>query len=195
VTFSFQSEALDKLLPAGFKKQREFFFLIREPNLMVIYKKLTVSSKDEYYLCFTHTFFSGVSSKSGKYLIPPLLEHYPVSIEVAQLRSQFQKYHLIGEFDCDLHHLKRELSPSNPPVFKPSFWSRFSIKTMFGKANSLISAGSPVEIALQEGLNFFEQFSPAFSYQVLQKYNNLNNSIIDEQLAACVKYMDLNKQS
>jgi hypothetical protein len=188
VNSSFQLEAIEKLVPAGFKKQREYFFLIREPHVMVLYRKFMPDRKEEFYLCFTHTFFSQVSGKSGKYLIPNLLEQYPVSIEVAQLRSQFLKYQTIQEFDCDLHHLTRELSPSASATLKPSFWKKLFNKIFAMKASSSAIA-DPVEVALNEGLQFLSQFSPAFSQQVLLKTPAMENSIIPEQLAACAQYL------
>jgi hypothetical protein len=129
-----------------------------------------------------------VSGKSGKYLIPALLEEYTVSIEVAQLRSQFLKYQTIQEFDCDLHHLTRELSPSAPATLKPSFWNAL-IHKIFNKQASPSSIAPPVEIALNEGLRFLSQFSPAFSQQVLLKTPVMENSLIPVQLAACAQYL------
>jgi hypothetical protein len=186
--YNYQLEALEQLKPAGFKKQREFFFLHREPDVMVLYRKFEVDGKEEYYLAFTHTFFSSVLDRSGKLLIPPLLEQYPVSISTSQLRLQYTKHSHIQQFDCDLHHLSRTLFPIQSISGKESVTLASILKRVFSKKKTADFI-NPIEVALQEGLRFFSEFSPIYSYQVLQANTNLPNPIITQQLSECKKYL------
>jgi hypothetical protein len=189
VKYNYQLEALEKLQPAGFKKQREFFFLIREPNIMVLYRKFDPKGEESFYLAFTHTFFSDIVNKDGRYLLPSFLEYYPVSISTVALAEQYRKHQSIEAFDCDLHHLKRETFPPQTGFGNNSYSVLSFLKNIFLPTKSHIDALSPVDIALNQGLRFFQGFSPAFSYKVLMQSNVSNNEIINKQIVECKAFM------
>jgi hypothetical protein len=190
VKYNYQLEALEKLQPAGFKKQREFFFLIREPNIMVLYRKFDPKGEESFYLAFTHTFFSDIVNKDGRYLLPTFLEYYPVSISIEHLAVQYLKHKSVEAFDCDLHHLKREMFPPQTGTSNNRFSMLSFLKNIFISNKPDTDANNPVDIALNQGLRFFQEFSPAFSYRVLTECKVLNNEIINKQIAECKSFMD-----
>jgi hypothetical protein len=194
---NFDSEALDRLVPIGFQQQREHFFLVREPNILVLYKSYFRGVFQGYYLAFTHTFFSNVVAKKHTYKIPPFLESYPVSISTSQLQIQFQRHALIEAFDCSMNFMTREVfptrhtTPPSPASSRDSGWSLLGLtKLLAGKKRDHSYSNNPVDVVLDEGLRFFEQFSPMFSYQVLTKYGISGSSITDSQLGECRIYLD-----
>jgi len=187
---NFQAEALSKLPPAGFRKQRDYFYLVREPNLLVVYRKYNGAVFEGYYLAFTHTFFGNVQGPGGRYVIPPLLESYPVSLSITEIQAQFRRHDTIGAFDCDLNHVSREMTAARtatpksrvPEWLRMSYWSR-------RKNPSDGYSTDPVEVVLREGLAFMAQFSPAFSYQVLVKHEGLNHPAIARLTAECGQFL------
>ena len=187
---NFLSDALTKLPPAGFRKQRDYFYLVREPNLLVVYRKYNGAVFEGYYLAFTHTFFSNVQGPGGRYVIPPLLEGYPVSLSLTDIQAQFRKHASIADFDCDLNSYSRELAARAVPR-KSSLPAWIRIDRWFRrKSPSDGFSNDPVAVVLREGLQFMAQFSPAFSHQVLAGVNGLDLPPLAQLKAECQQYLD-----
>jgi hypothetical protein len=186
--YHFQLDALERLLPAGFKKQRELFFLIREPNILVLFRKFDPTGKDAFYLAFTHTFFTGVKDKNGKYLLPSLLEHYPLSIAATELKAQYSKHSTVQAFDCALHHLSQTFYASKENRDKPGS-SLFSLLGSFFAKKPAEDIANPVEVTLAEGMRLLAEFSPALSCQILLKQQQFSYDITEKQLAECRHFL------
>ncbi|HEX8531894.1 MAG TPA: hypothetical protein VF646_17795 [Cytophagales bacterium] len=188
---NFLSDALAKLPPAGFRKQRDYFYLVREPNLLVVYRKYNRAVFEGYYLAFTHTFLGNVQGPGGRYVIPPLLAAYPVSLSITEIQAQFRRHASIEDFDCDLNAYARELAAARAMVRKPLFpaWLR---PARWFKRNSPSEGFSsdPVEVVLREGLQFMAQFSPAFSHRVLTRVQGLQSPLLVQMQAECQQYLD-----
>jgi hypothetical protein len=187
---NFLSDALAKLPPAGFRKQRDYFYLVREPNLLVVYRKYNRAVFEGYYLAFTHTFFSNVQGPGGRYVIPPLLEGYPVSLSITEIQAQFRKHAAIEDFDCDFNFYSRELA-AQAVARKPSLPAWLRIGRWFKrKSPSDGFSNDPVEVVLREGLQFMVQFSPAFSHQVLTGVKGSHFPPLEQLKAECQQYLD-----
>jgi hypothetical protein len=188
---NFLSDALAKLPPAGFRKQRDYFYLVQEPNLLVVYRKYNRAVFEEYYLAFTHTFFSNVQGPGGRYVIPPLLEGYPVSLSLTEIQTQFRKHASIEDFDYDFNFYSRELAAARAVDRKPLFPAWLLPGRWFKrKSPSDGLSDDPVEVVLREGLQFMAQFSPAFSYKVLTGVEGLYIPSLQQLKAECQQYLD-----
>ncbi len=187
---NFLSEALAKLPAAGFRKQRDYFYLVREPNLLVVYRKYNGAAFEGYYLAFTHTFFSNVKDPGGRYVVPPLLESYPVSLSIAEIQVQFRKHPAIESFDCDLNAVSRAMTAARPATRKSWLpaWLRVG-RWLRRKGPSDGYSNDPVAVVLREGLQFMAQFSPAFTDQLLNRHAGLRNPAIDQLAAECKQYL------
>ena len=188
MTYNFQSEALEKLLPAGFKKQRNTYFFVQEPNIMVLFRSFDAQKPDEFFLAFTHTFFSTVQSKGGKYLLPSLLEQYPLSINITELRDQYRQHTSVQTFTCPLHHLTRSYHPATTTQDKPGLSLVAFFKRLFTK-NATPDFVNPIEVTLQEGMRLFREFSPSLSYEILSKNLEFNHAILETQRQECQQYL------
>jgi hypothetical protein len=188
VTYNFQSEALEKLLPAGFRKQRNTFFFVQEPNIMVLFQNFETQKPDEFYLAFTHTFFSTVQNKGGKYLLPSLLEQYPLSINITELRDQYRQHVSVRTFTCALHHLTRAHLPEKATNKKSGFSLVAFFKNLFS-TKSPSDVINPIEVTLQEGMLLLSEFTPALSLEILSKNKGFNDSFIENQVAEIQQYL------
>lgn len=188
MTYNFQLEALEKLLPAGFKKQRNTYFYVQEPNIMVVFRNFDAQKPDEFFLAFTHTFFSTVQSKGGKYLLPPLLEQYPLSINIKEIRDQYRQHNSVQTFTCALHHLTRSYQPVTATKDKPGLSLVAFFNRLFTK-NPSQEFINPIEVTLQEGMRLFGEFSPSLSYDILLKNRVFNHAILEAQLQECQQYL------
>ncbi len=187
---NFQADALAKLPPAGFRKQRDHFYLVREPNLLVVYRKYNGAVFEGYYLAFTHTFFSDVQGPGGRYVIPPLLESYPVSLSITEIQAQFRRHDRIGAFDCDLNYVSRAMTAARTATPKSWLPGWLRMDYWFGrKSPSDGYSTDPVEVVLREGLRFMAQFSPAFTQQVLAAHAGLNHPAIARLTAECGQFL------
>jgi hypothetical protein len=188
---NFLSEALAKLPPAGFRKQKDHFYLVREPNLLVVYRKYDGAAFEGYYLAFTHTFFSNVQGPGGRYVVPPLLADYPVSLSLTDIQAQFRKHASIADFDCHLNPYARALAASRAVARKRPLPAWLRIGRWFRrKSPSDGFSDDPVEVVLREGLQFMEQFTPAFSHQVLAGVQGLHFAPLDQLKAECEQYLN-----
>jgi hypothetical protein len=188
---TFLSEALAKLPAAGFRKQRDYFYLVREPNLLVVYRKYNRATFEGYYLAFTHTFFSNVKDPGGRFVIPPLLEGYPVSLSITEIQVQFRKHPDIESFDCDLNFVSRELAAARTKTPRPWLPGWLNVGRWFNRQSPSDGySNDPVEVVLREGLQFMAQFSPAFTYRVLTERVGLSNPTIDKLTAECGEFLN-----
>jgi hypothetical protein len=188
---NFLSEALAKLPPAGFRKQRDYFYLVREPNLLVVFRKYNGAAFEGYYLAFTHTFFSNVKDPGGRYVIPTLLESYPVSLSITEIQAQFRKHPGIEAFDCDLNFVSRETTAARTAPSKSWLPEWLHVGRWFRRQR--LSDGysnDPVEVVLREGLQFMAQYSPAFTHRVLTERGGLNHPTIDKLTAECEQFLN-----
>jgi hypothetical protein len=190
---NFLTEALAKLPPAGFRKQRDYFYLVREPNLLVVFRKYDRAAFEGYYLAFTHTFFSNVKDPSGRYVIPTLLQSFPISLSINEIQAQFRKHPHIEAFDCDLNFVSRETTATHtaPPKSWLPEWLNMG-HWFRRKSPSNDYSNDPVEVVLREGLQFLEQYSPAFTYRVLVKSVGLHDPTIDKLTAECKQFLNGN---
>jgi hypothetical protein len=187
----FLSDALAKLPPAGFRKQRDTFYLVREPNLLVVYRKYNRAAFEGYYLAFTHTFLGNVQGPGGRYVIPPLLAAYPVSLSITEIQAQFRKHVSIEDFDSDLNAYSRELAAARTVARKPLLPAWLHPGRWFKrKSPSDGFSNDPVAVVLREGLQFMDQFSPAFSHRVLTRVQGLDFPPLQQMKAECQQYLD-----
>jgi hypothetical protein len=190
---NFLSDALAKLLPAGFRKQRDSFYLVREPNLLVVYRKYDRAAFAGYYLAFTHTFLGNVKDPGGRLVLPALLESYPVSLSITEIQAQFRRHPAIDAFDCDLNAVSREMTAARTASRKSRVSKWLNVSRWFKpKSPSDGYSDDPVEVVLREGLQFMAQFSPAFSHRVLAERGGLKYPALDKMAAECEQYLNGN---
>ena len=188
---NFLSEALAKLPAAGFRKQRDYFYLVREPNLLVVYRKYNRAAFEGYYLAFTHTFFSNVKDPGGRFVIPTLLESYPVSLSITEIQAQFRKHPVIESFDCDPNAVSREMTAARTATRQSWLPAWLNVGRWLGrKGPSDGYSNDPVEVVLREGLQFMAQLTPAFTHRVLAERRGLNNPTLDRMTAECEQYLN-----
>ena len=182
----------ENLDTSDFKKSGVHFYIYEPPNIMVFYKKVFRGSFEGFTLALTHDFISNTKNDTGKFKIPTYLEDYPVSISIDTLARQYKEHRTSVHFDCDMNFLTREVlttrkhSNSNPI----DFLSFESILNEDKKAEEYIN--SSIKTLSTDGMKFFKEFSPALSYMVLTKYQNLDAWQINQFKDEILKYMEDN---
>ena len=147
-------EANERLIPMGFKQQGNHFFLVKEPNIIVLLKSRFQSVDRGYFLAFIHTFFSNLEKPNSKIKIPLYLENYPISISTAEIQEEFYRYNLIHQFDHKMNFGIREVLTSRNIPSGPSFLTKIKLK-LKQKYQINDYKLNPIDVTLQEGLKFF----------------------------------------
>ncbi len=103
------SHAKEKLLPAGFKKQNNLFYLHQSPNILVLCKRFYKENFHGFYIALTNDFFDSVKGEGGSLKLSSFLEEYPFSIPVDELEDQYKKSGSVIKFKYDTNFLTREV--------------------------------------------------------------------------------------